>query len=244
MKYFLFLALLLSLPVVSGFSQSEGGLPAGPQLLDDMRAQFPREPVVINGALEVRKRKGVVTRTLNVEMVLNLGRSPATAKYVLKDAFGKDIGQMTVTRTPGSPARFEYAEGSPPATAALPDLFKPFQDTDVSWMDLTLSFLWWPGGKTIRTETLRGQNSFIVEVEAPAGETGQYRKVLLWIDEKLHMVLQAEGYDAKGELVRRLFIKSFKKMEERWMLKDMDIQCFPSDHRTNLRVETMRIDKG
>lgn len=235
---------LLSFLVLPVFARSEEPLPQGPGLLVDMRAQLPREPIVIKGELEVRKRKGLVTRTLNVEMCLNLGSSPATARYVLRDAFGKDLEQMTVTRSPGNAARFDYAAGDPLVPAKVPDLFLPFQDTDVSWMDLTLSFLWWPGGKTIRTESLRGRNCYIVEVSAPAGETGHYSKVLLWLDAELHMVLQAEGYDAKGEIVRRLFIKSFKKMEERWMIKDMDIQSLPSDHRTNLRVETMRIDKS
>lgn len=243
MKYILYLIFLLSLPFASAFSQSESNLPSGLLLLDDMRAQLPRDAIVVNGTLEVRKRKGLVTRTMNVEMFLNLGRNPSTAKYVLKDAFGKETERMTVTRSHGNPARFEYEAGSPMTAGALPDLFKPFLDTDVSWMDLTLSFLWWPGGRTLKAEMLRGQNCFVVEVAAPAGETGQYKKVLLWVDEKLHMVLQVEGYDARGDLVRRLFIKSFKKIEERWMFKDMDIQCFPSDHRTNLRVDTMRIDK-
>ncbi|MDD5520553.1 MAG: outer membrane lipoprotein-sorting protein [Kiritimatiellae bacterium] len=244
MKYIWCSSILLTFFIVSVFSQSENGLPPGPQILDEMREQLPGEPIVIQGELEVRKRKGIVTRTLNVEMLLNLGRRPATAKYILRDAFGKDLEQMTVTRNAGSPAQFSYAAGNPMVSGNLPDLFKPFLDTDVSWMDLTLSFLWWPGGKTIRTETLRGQNCFVVDISAPPGESGQYKKVLLWIDEKLRMVLQADGYDAKGELVRRLFIKSFKKINERWMIKDMDIQSFPSDHRTNLRVETMRIDKS
>lgn len=221
----------------------ETNLPDGSRLLEDVRAQLPREPVVIKGKLEVRRRKGIVTRVLNVEMQLDLGRNPATAKYLVRDAFDKDLAQMSVKRIPGSPARFDYSAGSPLVSTNLPDLFKPFYDTDVSWMDLTLSFLWWPGGKTIRTESMRGQDCFVVDVPAPAGEKGQFKKVLLWVDQKQHMVLQAEGYDDKGELVRRLFVKSFKKIDERWMIKDMDVQCFPSDHRTNLRVETMNVDK-
>lgn len=241
MKHVLFFSILFAL--AASFVEGEE-LPAGSQLLDDMRAQLPRDPIVINGSLEVRKRKGIVTRTLNVEMNLNLGHSPATAKYILRDALGKDLEQMTVIRGSDGPARFEYAAGNPLAPARQPDLFQPFQDTDVSWMELTLSFLWWPGGKTLKTETLRGQSCFVVEVLAPAGESGLYKRVLLWVDEKLHMVLQAEGYDARGELVRRLFMKSFKKIGDRWMVKDMDIQCFPSEHRTNLRVETMRVDKN
>lgn len=221
-------------------------LPSGPRLLDDMRAQLPGDSIVIEGTLEVRRKKGIVTRTLNVEMALNLGGKPATARYLLKDALGKNLEQMTVTRSPGTPARFDYAVGDPLVPTNLPDLFQPFQDTDVSWMDLTLSFLWWPGGKTVKTETMRGQKCYVVDVSAPPGETGHYKRVLLWVDEKLHMVLQAEGYDEKGEIVRRLFIKSFKKFkenEDRWMIKDMDIQSCPSDHRTNLRVETMHLSK-
>jgi len=232
------LVLLFILPV-----RCADDLPEAPRLLDDMRAQLPGEPVTITGNLEVRKKKGIIIRTLNVEMSLDLGSNPATATYVLKDAFGKRLEQITVTRSRGSDARFDYAAGDPAVAGVVPDLFAPFQDTDVSWMDLTLSFLWWPGGRTIRTETLRGQNCYIVEVTAPARESGQYRKVVLWIDEKMHMVLQAEGYDAKDDLVRRLFIKSFKKIDDRWMIKDMDIQAFPSEHRTNLRVDAMRINK-
>jgi hypothetical protein len=218
-------------------------LPPAAELLDSMRAQLPAEPVVITGELQVRKRKGIVTHTLNVEMSLDLGRQPATAKYVLRDAFGKDLEQMVVTRSAGQQPRFEYSAGSPPVPGPLPDLFKPFQETDVSWIDLTLSFLWWPGGTTKKTETMRGQDCYVVEVPAPPGESGHYAKVLLWIDEKQHMVLQAEGYDSQDRIVRRLFIKSFKKIDERWMIKDMDIQSLPSDHRTNLRVETMRVEK-
>ena len=244
MNRILFSILLLLGCLATVFSADDGALPPASILLNDVRTQLPDDSIVIAGELQVRKRKGIVIRTLNVEMSLNLGRNPATAKYVLRDAFGKDLEQMTVTRSAGSPARFDYAVGSPLVPASQPDLFKPFQDTDVSWMDLTLSFLWWPGGKTIKKETLRGQDCFVVDVAAPASEKGQYAKVLLWIDEKLHMILQAEGYNDKGELVRRLFIKSFKKIDERWMLKDMDIQGFPSDHRTNLRVETMRLEKG
>ncbi|OGV64176.1 MAG: hypothetical protein A2283_10125 [Lentisphaerae bacterium RIFOXYA12_FULL_48_11] len=245
MKHIFFFSFLLALVVPCVLSKPDSeGLPAGSQLLEDMRGQLPREPIVINGSLEVRKRKGVVTRTLNIEMRLDLGHSPAMAKYILRDALGKDLEQMTVIRSSAGSARFEYAAGNPLVPAKVPDLYKPFQDTDVSWMELTLSFLWWPGGKTLKAETLRGQSCFIVEVDAPPGETGQYKKVRLWIDEKLHMVLQAEGYDAGGELVRRLFMKSFKKIEDRWMVKDMDIQCFPSEHRTNLRVETMRVEKN
>ena len=241
MKYILLFLAVMAVGACGLFAETKEELPPAARLLEDMRAQLPREPVVINGDLEVRRRKGIVTQTLKVEISMDLGKDPASAKYVLADAFGRALEQMIVIRKAGQPARFEYSTGSPLAPAALPDLFKPLQETDVSWMDLTLSFLWWTGGQTLRTETLRGQNCFVVDVQAPADEKGQYATVRLWLDEKLHMILQAEGYDAAGQIVRRLFIKSFKKVDDRWMIKDMDMQGLPSDHRTNLRVETMHV---
>jgi hypothetical protein len=49
------------------------------------------------------------------------------------------------------------------------------------------------------------------------------------------MFLRAEGLDAKGKQVRILWIKSFKKINDRWMLKDLEVQASPI-HRTKLVV--------
>ena len=49
------------------------------------------------------------------------------------------------------------------------------------------------------------------------------------------MFLKAEGLDANGKQVRILWVKSFKKIHDRWMLKDMEIQSSPL-HRTKLVV--------
>ena len=102
-------------------------------------------------------------------------------------------------------------------------------------MHLTLSFRWWPGGRVTGEEDIRGRPCHVVEVPAPAGPPGQYAAVRLWIDGQLHMLLQAEGLDAGGKQVRILWVKSFKKINDRWMLKDLEIQSSPL-HRTKLVV--------
>ena len=56
------------------------------------------------------------------------------------------------------------------------------------------------------------------------------------------MLLQAEGYSEDGNLVRRLWVKGFKKINERWMIKDMEIQSYPYRHRTRLRVREVAAD--
>ena len=61
-------------------------------------------------------------------------------------------------------------------------------------------------------------------------------KVKLWIDKQIPMMLQAEAYDAKGVKVRSLWIKSFKKIKGRWMVREMEIQQEPPSHRTHVTI--------
>lgn len=214
------------------------------QLLENVVAQLPREPLTITGALKVRKRRGIVIRELKFEMFINWGIEPSLARYTIRDASGRNLEQMTVIRSKGRSPGFAYASGSPLLPADPPDLFESIQGTDISWMDLTLSFLWWKGGTVVGTDEIRGRQCYIVEVTAPSRESAadlndadkRYSKARLWIDKKLHMLLQVQGYDSSGEVIRRLWIKSFKKIDDRWMIKDMEIQVFPGVHRTRLRV--------
>ena len=69
-----------------------------------------------------------------------------------------------------------------------------------------------------------------------------YARVRLWIDEELRMLLQAEGLDAEGDVVRKLWIKSFKKVDDRWMIKDMEVQRYPIRHRTRLSIKEIVAD--
>jgi len=54
------------------------------------------------------------------------------------------------------------------------------------------------------------------------------------------MLLQAEGLDAKGKTIRRLWVRSCKKIDKQWMIKTMEIQKYPAFHRTKLRVKTVK----
>jgi len=230
----------------SAFTSFGEALPAAEHLLDLARARLPREAVVVTGELQVRKQKGIVVRKMGVELSMDLGSDPASARCTVSDAFGRHLEQLSVTRSSRGKSRFEYSSGDPLSPAPVPDLYEPLQETDISWMDLTFSFLWWPGGTTLRAETLKGRPCYVVEIAAPAGTDGagfSYSNVLLWIDEQLQVVLRAEGYDRDKRLVRRLWIKSLKKIDDKWMIKDMEVASFPSDHRTRFRVHDVNLSE-
>jgi len=218
---------------------------SGQPILDAVVARLPREPLDITGEIVVRKRRGVVMRELKFDMALRLGAVPTLARYTIRDAFGETMEQLTVRRGADRRASIEYAAGSPPAATSPPPLHVAIQETDISWADLSLAFLWWPGSRVVGTDTVRGRDCYVLNVPAPAspggdpeaGATGvRYTSVQLWIDSELFMLLRAEGRNADGNALRTLWVKSLKKIDEQWMIKDLEVQTYPLKHRTRLRI--------
>lgn len=231
------LAFLCSVFLAFADTSEEESTLSADELLSDVVARLPAVPLLITGELHVRRPRGVSVRDLNFEMLVNWGACPAVASYAIKSKENQLLEELTVRRSDGAVPVFSRTAGDPPEEVAVGDLFAPVQETDLSWMDLTLSFLWWTGGELAGEDKIKGRPAFIVDVPAPDGEAdSQYASVRLWIDVAARMLLQAEGRTADGTVVRRLWIKSFKKVNEMWMIKDLEVQHYPVRHRTKLRV--------
>lgn len=239
-----FLSLVIVFSVVASVAAEPGAEPtpaaepSAQQLMDDMVARLPLEPLSISGDIILRKRHGVVVRELKFRMNLDWGKKPATAQYTITDALGAKLEEMSVSREDGKPPQFTHSFSTADNKGnTMPDLSDAIQGTDISWTDLTLSFLWWKGESIIGKEEIRGRPCYIVLVRPPeSGKIGQYSEAHLWLDEKLHMLLQAQGFDKDGTPVRSLWVQGFKKINDRWMIKDMEIQSSPS-HRTKLLID-------
>jgi hypothetical protein len=106
-------------------------------------------------------------------------------------------------------------------------------------MDLTMAFLWWRGGKITGMDSVKTVDCYVIEMNAPPTDKNTYASVKLWIGKKSHMMIQAEGYNAKHKKVRRLWIKSGQKIDGQWVIKDMEIQKYPKAQMTKLRVNSM-----
>ena len=75
----------------------------------------------------------------------------------------------------------------------------------------------------------------VIDVPAPA-EMAPYAFMRIWVAKKHPMFLKAEAYGEDEDLIRRLYIKSLKKIDDRWMIKDLEVESFPIRHRTKLRI--------
>ena len=49
------------------------------------------------------------------------------------------------------------------------DLVAPIEGTDISWMDLSLSFLWWPDAVLSGREDVKGRDCLVVDTFEPQG---------------------------------------------------------------------------
>ncbi len=199
-----------------------------------VRARLPQQPAWITGRLSTDGQP-----MLNLDILLQLGHEPPVARYTLSDAFGRDLKEITMWRETDK-IRVRYRRGERMEEEETPpELFAPIRQTAMSWGDLSLSFLWWTNGEVIGYDEVRGRECVVLELAAPDEEAGTYDHVRLWIDRQHRMLLQAEGYDARGNRVRRMQVRSFRKIGDDWMVKDIVVRLYPGTLRTNFRVRDM-----
>jgi hypothetical protein len=225
-------------------SDNAPAYPPAQELLDTVTASLPAVPVLVKAQIQSRNAGGEVERSFGADMRLDWHGRPPSAKYTIRDAFGDTLEGLNIVWPETGPREFRYFKGDPPVATKLENLYGAIQGTDIGWTDLSLSYLWWRGGKTVGAEKIKGRDCYIVDLRAPADEAGEYAGVRLWIDPQIRILLQAAAYDAQGQLVKMLEVKSFKKIRSVWIIQNLDVQSFPVRHKTTLRVKEALAEGG
>lgn len=223
-------------------SAPDVSFPPADELLRTVLSTFPSVPVRVESQIIAKDRSGDIQKRLNAVMELDWGASEPSARYAIEDAFGSPLEELEIRWRADGERRVRYRKGDPLEDAALANLYERVQDTDISWIDLALAYLWWPDGKTVGAERVRGRFCYVVDLPAPAGESGAYDGVRLWIDPQIGILLQAAAYDVDGQLVKLLEVKSFKKIRDVWIIQNIDVQSFPARHKTSLKVKKAEAD--
>ena len=205
-----------------------------------MRARLPDRPLSIAGRLALQDRSPRTIRYWNVSATVQLGEKEMSACYTVSDALGATLEQFKVHREPGMKPRFEYAAGNPLQPAPAPDLFAKVQESSVTWADLTLPFLWWTGGRVVGTDSAKGRDCFLVEVNAPAGEMKTPGYLRLWIDTQYRMLIRADECGPDGALRRRLTVQSFRKVDDEWMIKEISVDETGARYRSMFSLREIR----
>ncbi|MDP2989346.1 MAG: outer membrane lipoprotein-sorting protein, partial [Kiritimatiellota bacterium] len=206
-------------------------------VLERVRENLPNEAIQIRGELLCGSRRGKLDRAFYLDANLQLGQSPATACYTLRDAFGAAAEQLTIVRQPNGGWRRNYAKGRPLQGAPAPSGDSLIGGSDVTWNDLSLAFLWWTDGVITGRELLLERECLVLEFMPPQAP----RLTRVWIDEALLVLIKVEEYDAQRVIQRRITVRTFKKIGDNWMIKDLDIRRWPGEHRTLIRLNDVTV---
>ena len=214
----------------------------GRQLARELLEQWPATNFTQTGVLKIRDGDGhrsevpvkfeIFVTAANWLSVYDASRG-ATNRTILKivhrDATPNDY-QLAETNNPdGIPARFAALNGE--------QTMIPFAGSDFWVADLGLEFLHWPEQKLLKREFKRGCGCRVLESINPHPSPNGYSRVVAWIDNETGGIVQAEGYDARGKLLKEFFPKSFKKVNGQWELQEMEIRNKPAGSRTRLEFD-------
>ena len=143
------------------------GDPAAEVLMEQVRLSMPKVPLEMDASIQVLDPNGRTVRKIRADALLTPQEGGRTARYRLFDGFGSILEEMTVVLG-GGEAAFAYAQGDPPQEAPLPDLFGRVADTEMSWMELSFSYFWWPNPRIVGAEKVANRwDCQIIEIDCP-----------------------------------------------------------------------------
>jgi len=102
------------------------------------------------------------------------------------------------------------------ATRPFPSarLAEPVASTDVSYEDLTLRFLYWPGAKFEGEEKANGDMCYKIRLDNP-GKDGAYGVVYVWVHKKWGAFWQIRAHDRKGVPIKEFQVKEVMQLPDK-----------------------------
>lgn len=207
------------------------------------RAMLPVRPVELKGAMILRNRRGIVASEHDYRLVMRRGKDVSLLSIDLfprgetnamaSVVISRRLGQRPVIRlTKAGGAEAEIVES--PLACVL--------GTDVTWLDLTFDFLWWPRveyEESREGESVHGQKCSVILVKPEVPIEG-LSAVRLWVDKKTGCLMQAEQVGADGKPLRRLWGTRVKKFDGKWMVSVLEVETLGSRHRTKITVDDLK----
>lgn len=95
-------------------------------------------------------------------------------------------------------------------------------DTDLSFEDLSMRFLYWKDCTIVGEEKVSGQMCHKVRLVNP-DKSGDYRIVNIWVHQKYGALMSVVGYDLKGSPLKRFQVTDLMKVGKNYTLKRMRV---------------------
>jgi len=188
-------------------------------ILANCRAMLPSEPLSMKGGIVLRNRKGIPSGEYGYTLRANRTSVPARLSFEFTERGSTNIVKRLEILRPGP-----VPEGR-------------VLNTDVTWLDLSLDFLWWPAAEyeaDREGETVHGQKCDVILVSNGG------RQVRAWCDRKTGCLMQAEELK-DGKPCRRLWGTRIRKFDGRWFPNVLEVETLGSGHRTRITVDELKV---
>lgn len=231
--------------IVAGRGQpvlAVGAEASAADVLRACRAMLPVRPVELKGALVLRSRKGIVTSEHDYRLVMRRTDEVSLLTVrLMPRGETNELATVTISRRSGTKPVIRLAKNGASEAEIVDSPLASVQGTDVTWLDLSFDFLWWPNAAfeaEREGESIHGQKCVVVFVRPEVRVEG-LSGVRLWVDKKTGCLMQAEQVDEAGKPIRRLWGTRVKKMDGKWMVSVLEVETLGSRHRTKITVEGM-----
>src|ERR1043166_9363148 len=194
--------ILLPLIAAALSTTSHAQQPTGQQIVQSMLANFPQKDFLCEARLTFASGSNAEQ---NVDVQIQTRNAPdsiCSAVVVTAPTNLQGNAILSVFRK-GSHAIYRKMPGSKdPHTLAPSELSESFVGTDFAFEDLDFGFLRWPEPKLVGEKRRQTRACYVVESTPAKDQSGQYGKVVSWIDKENLMLMLAEGDGTDGKLVK------------------------------------------
>jgi hypothetical protein len=225
---------------VAAFGLEAPSLPDdGQALAAQLRSTPPPEDVEVTGRIRLRLEDG--RRTSRAFRYRVLSGGDQWQQIFESPAAGALSAQTLVIdhRVDAAPV-YTLTEGvgaSNTMTLTGDGAMIPYAGSDFWLADLGLDFLHWPEQRIDRDTRLtmrKGRSCRVLESINPQPGAAGYTRVRSWVDLKTGGIIIAEAYGNDNRPMKEFEIGGFTKVNERWVLKNMEMRNLRSDTRTVL----------
>lgn len=243
-------ATAIKAPAVAQFLQSNTN--AAPttltaeMLMLDCINRFPPEELQLIGRLTMRRRYGIEMAEYDFKANVCWGTAEPYATYKFYSLKGELADHVTIKRNAtGEITLFRNIKTESGATILPPKATDRILGSDVTWIDATMDFLWWKNPEIIGSGDIKGRDCDIIKLSSPE-PTDDCTFGKVWLDKAQRVLMQATQNDKDGKETRRMWVRAVQKLEvakddERWVIKDLEVETTGSGHRTRLHFDDVKI---
>ncbi|MDG0993347.1 MAG: outer membrane lipoprotein-sorting protein [Akkermansiaceae bacterium] len=115
-------------------------------------------------------------------------------------------------------------------------------DSDVTYEDLSLRFLYWKDATIMGQEKIKMQQCHKIRLVNPTND-GRYSIVYVWVHQKFGALMQVTGYNRDGKLLKRFHITDIMEVNKVQTIKKMNIETYKPDSNKVIGITYLEFTK-